>query len=141
MLSLVNVVISDPSDCSIYNHGALLDVTMDPEIIDVYSHHLRFTTVQELGNNVVTLAHSLVYEVTVRNDSNLDNPYVVNNLIINPVLNLGDDTVDQVDIVGLGGMYAGSGSLNIRILVHLYDRLDEVPLKYCALFEQTVDFK
>ncbi|CAG8609841.1 31698_t:CDS:1 [Gigaspora margarita] len=134
MLSLVNVVTSDPSDCSVYNNGALLGVTMYPEIIDQYTHNLRFVTYQDLEDNKVTLAHSLIYEVTVRNDSNLDNPYVVNNLVTNPVLNLGDDTVDQVDFVGLGGIYAGSGSLNIRILVHLFDFLEDDPLIYCAIY-------
>ncbi|CAG8565002.1 28786_t:CDS:1, partial [Gigaspora margarita] len=127
-------------DCSVYNDGAHLSVTMDPPIIDKYTHRLKFNTTQELGpNKVVTLSHSLIYQVTVRNDSNLDNPYVVNNLVTNRVLNLGDPAVNQIDFVALNGINSGNGFINIRILVHLFDFLEDDPLKNCALFEQSIE--
>ncbi|CAG8661881.1 8524_t:CDS:1, partial [Gigaspora rosea] len=124
-------------DCSTYNEGALLGVTMYPEIIDRYTTYLTFTTVQKIVNNV-SLSHYLVYEVTVRNDSNLDNPYLINNMVTFPVLNLGDNAVNQIDFVGLA-IYDGWGFVNIRILVHLYNFLDVFePLKYCGLIEQSL---
>ncbi|CAG8799383.1 18555_t:CDS:1 [Gigaspora margarita] len=105
MLSLVNIVTSVPSDCSTYNKGALLGVTMYPEIIDSYTHYLKFTTVQKIENKV-SLDHILVYDVTVRNESNLDNPYLINNVVTSLVLNIGDDNVNQIDFVGLA-IYVG----------------------------------
>ncbi|CAG8811963.1 28358_t:CDS:1, partial [Gigaspora margarita] len=83
-------------DCSTYNKGALLSVTMYPDTIDKSTHLLQFTTVQKIANKT-SLAHSLVYEVTVINESNLDNPYLINNVVEFPVLNIGDDTVNQID--------------------------------------------
>ncbi|RIB25158.1 hypothetical protein C2G38_531255 [Gigaspora rosea] len=137
MLSLVNIVTSAPSDCSIYNKGPLLGVKMDPESIDAYTHALTFTTFHKIEYKV-SLHHSLLYTVIVRNDSNLDNPYLTYNEVEFPVLNLGDDFVDQIDFVGLS-LYDGYHTVNIRILVHLYDWYNfTVPLQACALFEQSV---
>ncbi|CAG8771564.1 19142_t:CDS:1 [Gigaspora rosea] len=136
MLSLVNVVTSAPSNCSIYNNSPLLGVKMDPEPMAAYDQYLTFTTFHKMEFKV-SLQHSLLYTVIVRNDSNLDNPYLTYNEVEFPVLNLGDDFVDQRDFVGITLGYLAS--VNIRILVHLYDWYNfTAPLQACALFEQSI---
>ncbi|RIB28255.1 hypothetical protein C2G38_1545070 [Gigaspora rosea] len=137
MLSLVNVVTSAPSDCSIYNNAPLLGVNMAPATIDSYTQYLTFSTFHKIKSKV-SLHYTLLYTVILRNDSNLDNPYLTYNEAEFPVLNLGDDFVDQKDFVAIS-LFSGYHAVNIRIIVHLYDwyNLTE-PLQACALFEQSI---
>ncbi|CAG8661867.1 8523_t:CDS:1 [Gigaspora rosea] len=137
MLSLVNVVTSAPSDCSIYNKAPLLGVKMDPETIHTYTDSLAFTTFHKIQSKV-SVQHALYYSVIVRNDSNLDNPFLTLNDVKYNVLNLGDEVVDQRDFVGLS-LYDGYETMNLQIFVELRDEDNTTePLQACALFEQSI---